>query len=487
MRRLFFTILAILTAASIFTLWINPEVHSPYPIVYWVTDPNPARDEQIALFHQWLEDNDYPRMTLRLDTANHRIEKKIIQGVSGVAGDVMDVPSGGGMRYFRSIGLLRDITEPALQMGFDPSQTFSSMLPEITYQGRQYMFPCNVYTHLVWVNLDSIEEAGLPPPPLQWDLDTFEEYGKRYVAAVNPPDRRQTRFFINTLQTPQLRRSLGLDTFNETLTACILDDPRNVKILERIRKWREVDRILPTAEDEASFATEAGYEGPVMQLFNAGNYAMFLMGRYALIQLREFGNLNLSVSHPPHGGYPNVTAGTRSAGIYTASEHPELAYYFLKFLASEEYNMQIVRDGDALPPNPAFTRTEAFLRPPDYPNEWGLHERFSEAVRDLGIGHSYSPYVLFAQVMRNINNTEAGFTARVFTAEEAARITAERINREIQRTLREHPEMREDYERRLAIQAKIDERRAAGLPVPLEWIENPFYQRYYANMGWLEQ
>ncbi len=191
MKTIFLSVAMALVLASVAMKLTLPGTRSEVPVIYWVTDPNPAREEQIRLFHQWLKKHHYPRMELRLDTANNDTSKKIIQGVSGVGGDCMDIGSGGGMRYFNSIGLLTDVTPWAQQMGFDPSHTYPAMKTEITTDGHQYMFPCNCYDHLYWVNKATFRKYGQPLPPLTWDLQTFERLGKAYVAAANPPGRRR--------------------------------------------------------------------------------------------------------------------------------------------------------------------------------------------------------------------------------------------------------------------------------------------------------
>jgi ABC-type glycerol-3-phosphate transport system substrate-binding protein len=167
-------------------------------------------------------------------------------------------------------------------------------------------------------------------------------------------------------------RSLGLSQYNETLTACTLDDPRTVRVLRLIYKWTYEDHIIPTLAERDSFATDAGYGGSTIQLFNSGNYALFPCCRYGLIQLRNFQKsrrekgqprLELAVVEPPHGGFPNASTGTRASAVYKGGRHQDLAKYFLAYLASEDYNLNIVRDSDALPPNPKYTRTEAYRRP----------------------------------------------------------------------------------------------------------------------------
>lgn len=484
MKTLFFSLVALLVLASIATWRMQTPDDQSIPVLYWATASNPARKEQVALFQQWLERNGYPKMDLRIDTSNNRMEKIVIQGVSGVAGDIIEVQSGGPMRYLQSMGLLRDLTEPARKMGFDSEKTYKSVHSEITTDGRQYMFPCSVSTELILINRETLARFGMEPPPTEWTWEVFEDYGRRFVQAANPPGKRQTHFFISNVNTLQMQRSLGLDTFNETLTACILDDPRNVTVLEKIRQWRDVDRLIPTAEDLASFSTESGYGGAAFQLFNAGTYAMVTTGRWALIQMRDFGKIDLTVSNPPYAKFPNTLITTRAAAIYAGSKNPELAYYFLKFLASEEYAAHIVRDADALPSDPKFAQTEAYLRPPEHPNEWAVHEGYARAATSTAISASYSPFVVPARVTRILNNIESGFAAGIYTAEKAAHLAARQINGEMQRTLREQPELKRDFEQRVARQKAIEERRARGEQVPLDWIENPFYRKYYEEMGW---
>jgi multiple sugar transport system substrate-binding protein len=326
-----------------------------------------------------------------------------------------------------------------------------------------------------------------------WDWDTFEQRGKAFVAAANVPGERRKVFFTSGIGRDimnVLRRSYGLDIFNETLTRCALDDPRYVQTLERIRKWT-LDRLIPTAADAASFATEAGFGGqgggPALQLFNSGNYGMVLIGRYALIQLRQFGAMDLSVSEPPYAEFRNALIGTRAAGIYAGSKHKDLAKLFLAFLASEEYNSHIVEDADAEPPDPKQTQTEAYLRPPAHPNEWGCHEAFAKAAVQIAIPPSASPFVLPGVVERLDDDAFQAFsTSGRLSAPAAARLAATQINNEIDRTLRENPSLLPRYQELLQRQKKIDAYRAQGKKIPLDWIENPFHRRYYLFKGWAE-
>jgi multiple sugar transport system substrate-binding protein len=89
-------------------------------------------------------------------------------------------------------------------------------------------------------------------------------------------------------------------------------------------------------------------------------------------------------------------------------------------------------------------------------------------------------------VVRHVNDADEATMAGTRSPEKAASEATERINDSIAHTIQEDADLAAEYERRLKIQQKIDQRRAAGQPVPLEWINNVFYRRYYREQGWLE-
>ncbi len=487
MKHVFLGVLLVLLLAAAGTRMTSPDAASKLPIIYWVTDPNPARTLQIKTFEQWLKKNNYPPMIVRVDSQNQDASKILIQGVSGVAGDVLDHCGMARLRFISKVGLLEDITEDALKLGCDPSQTFPAVVPDLTVDGRQYVFPCNVAVQLFWVNLATFRKYGFPPPPQRWTFAEFEKMGKEFIEKANAGQSRRTVFFASNSMVQQWRWSMGLDVYNETGTKCTLDDPRNVELLKLVYKWTYEDHILPTSADKSSFDTASGYGGADFQLFNNGNYAMINCGRYALIQFRKFGQMELAVSELPYKEFPVTNISTRASGVYAGGPRKDLAKYFVAYLASEDYNLNIVHDADALPPNPKYTEIDEFKKPKDYPNEWGCHEAFARAAREIAVPISSSPFVLDETANRIINKIQEGFMSKIYTAEQAAEMTVQQVHAEMQRMLEENPNLRPLYEERLALQKKIDEYRAAGRKIPPAWISNPFHRHYYGKIkGWLE-
>jgi ABC-type glycerol-3-phosphate transport system substrate-binding protein len=476
----------VLVLASVITYKLMPEAQNKVPIIYWVTDQNPARELQVDIFHKWLKKHGYPQCELRVDAANTDVAKIVIQSVSGVAGDLID-QGGYQIDYYTSIGLLKDVTDSAKKMGFDPGKTYPAVRNEITEDGRQFTFPCNVGSVLYFINKATFEKYGQPIPPPRWTVEEFEKAGKAFVEKANEGKERREVFFASGVDDVTMCRSAGMDTYNETQTACVLDDMRYVKVLKLIYKWTYEDHILPSTAEAAAFNTVAGYGGATFQLFNNGNYGMVGNGRHALIQFRKFGSLSLAATEPPHMGYPVTLIGIRSCGIYTASKNAELAKYFMAFLASEDYNMNIVRDADALPPRPEFLKREEYLRPKDYPNEWGCHEMFARAALEISVTANSSPFVLYSLATRHMRFYRDQFMNNRLTAEETAHQMMVRINEEMARSLRENPKLQSLYNGRMEIQKKIEARRSEGKKIPASWLFNAFHQKYYRDMGWVEE
>ncbi|MEZ5276948.1 MAG: extracellular solute-binding protein [Opitutaceae bacterium] len=487
MKVFFLLILAGLIAAGVATFKALPG-HGERPVLYWVVDTGEFRERQKALFEKWMVDNGYPAVELRIDATNRDPTKKIVQAVSGVGGDIIDC-STGEVHLLESLGVAEDLTEMAREMGFEASSSYPAIEPELVIDGRQYAFPRNVGTAMLWSNLEAFERAGLDPPPSRWTLDEFEAIGRKYVKALNPAVGPRTTFFMPPLGTADrliLLRSMGGDIYNETMTASIFDSPESAEIYRRFYQWTNVDRLIPTKAESQSLASDSGIVPARMHLFATGQYGLMLAGRWGLIYYRPVGITRLGVSEMPYVSFRNTRIGVGSEVMYAGSKNKELAAYFFKFLASREFNDLIVEGADALPPVPAFASGDTFSRPAEFPNEWGLHDAFLDSALTNAIPVGMSPFILVRVMSRLELDAFERFMADRLTAEEAVRKAAEAINREIARTVSESVAKQQKYAALVEDQKTIDRLKAEGKPIPVKLIRNPFHLRYYAEKGWLE-
>jgi len=478
-----------LTVASFGLYFSREHTVSGAPIVYMTGSPGPDGQEMVRRFREWLAKENLSDVDLRIDASNSDPSKVVIQGISGIGADLIPSNLGPDLRYLKAMGLLTDLTDVAEHGGFGP-KTFASVAQvETGIDGRQFAYPTLLYVLMNYANLDTFALLDLPPPPPQMSFDEFEALGKQFVEKANPPGQKRRRFFCNAVSPLTMRRSLGLDTFNETLTQCTLDDPRNIRVLSLIHQWTYDVRLLPSATDMASFASDgstASSFGPRLYQFAQGNIAIIAGGSYLTNSLRKLGNLRLAVLEPPNGGFPNAVFGAAMLALYAGSPNPEAAMRYLRFLASPEYSTQLIASGQGIPANLTMARHPDFLHPPDHPNEWGCNERFVDAIETIGIPYTPSPFVLYSVYHRISEEAFERFMADRCTAEEAARRAADGINAEIARTLEEQPELKERHEVLTARQREIDARRSRGEKVPLAWIENPFHRLYYQAQGWIE-
>jgi len=491
MKRVFLLIFLLLCGASLGLYLTQPDRGSPVPVLYWITQDDPVKRETIARFEQWLKDNNLPLCEVRIDNVNQDPTKKLAQGLAGVGADIMDIYNT-QTEQFAISGMLMDVTEAAQEMGFGPEKTYPALYSDLVVNGRQYGYPRNAAAPVMWINRDAFARHGLSEPDYMWTWDDFERIGKAYVEATNPPGTRQRSYFTQTLSAIQMRRSLGLSIFNETMTRSILDDPRNTEVMRRLYRWTTELRLIPTLAEQNAMSADAAREGDaVFYLFQHGRYATLCMARYALIRIRPLGKMNLRVVLPPTAEFPNMEFACGIISGYTKTKYPEHVHRFLQFLTSEPFNRLVAESGDSLPPVPEYVHTPDFLRPPDHPEEWEAQDVFSTAAATYGIASCRSPFIPLDMIIRPGTGIDTAICDSVVAGriapEDAGRIEAARINEVIQLNIAHDEELRAEYERLIKVQEKIDELRAAGKKIPLSWITNPFHREYYKAKGWVEE
>jgi ABC-type glycerol-3-phosphate transport system substrate-binding protein len=452
------------------------------PVVYWVTDPNPAREEQIALFRSWLKKKGYPDIQVKLDVANRGLQKTIVQGVTGVAGDMIDA-GGTQVPVLQAMGLLDELGPQLAFFGLPTFQSYEANRHELVLGGKAYGTPCNTIPTLFIVNLGLFEKLGLAAPPQRWSFEEFERQGRRFVAKANEHLKRREVFFAYRVDSVVLRRSLGIGVYNETLTGPWPDLPAVAGVLKKVYQWTYVDHLIPSEAELSSMATEQGYGSADYQLFHKGFFGMTWGGRHALIQLRQMAPaLRLTGVEMPNGGYPNTLTSSRSLVLYAGSRHKAWAGYFFAFLQSEDYSLHVVKDADGMPPLPGMLDRKEFREPAGFTNEWPLHKAYAQAARELAIGYEISPF-LPPTVTSLKMKAGALFMNGVITAEEAVKQAAEGVNEEIEKYVGRTPERKKRFEKAKALQMKIDALKANGEKIPAEWIANNFLRKYYLETG----
>ena len=486
MRKIFILVLAVLVAASALT-WMTLDGRRDSRVrLSWRTDPGVIRYEQAELFQKWQVEHGRkakdggPLCEVSVDSASN--QSSLIQAVSGMGGDIIDAL----VYQYQPMGLCTDLTDAAKQMGFTLDRTYPAFATLMTVDGRQYAASANAFCRNIWANVDTFRKYGLEPPPEEWTPEEFEAIGKEFVKRANAGKERQEVFFTQPLLSDGYHfavcfaRSLGVDLYNETLTGTQLDDPAFLKLYRLLYRWTYVDRLCPTPAESASMTVDSSLGGLNFSQFVSGKFALITTVRSEVIWMRRSSlRPHISTSQMPMYEFKNMPVSIRSLICYRGSHHKDDVMLFFKYLADREYNEEIIRTGDGLPPNPKFALDNPeFLAPPAYPNEGNLHANELKWAMNIGYAMPYSPYVPSegrCWLMLALERYSAGLNS----AEEAVAYARMRYADEFRQTVERNPKLRKKYLADLKLQEKIDTLKKEGKPIPLSWIKNPFYRGYY--------
>ena len=392
------------------------------PLV-WVSDDSPTRNIQIDAFNA-----ENPDLDLRLDFGNRGLEKVILQCGSGVGPDIFDYSDEDIGTYVES-GIPWDVTEAASRMQFSAwTNGWPASINTVTYNGRQYGFPCNTGAVVLVYNKNVFDYFGVPYPegPMTWEefvvmarkvnsLTSPQSGEKRRIYAVNGAT---WRIFFDTLRGEFFTADGQLD---------IVDSEALRKAFETHRQFVLTDRLMPSTVEARSLSGRGGWGGGDLNQFTANRYAMIVTGYWSLIafsrayheqvknleaegvSIEEIKNplerpLRLGVILVPNfaGHPPAYRVESRVASINARSPHREEALRFLQFLAGPTYS-RIINEGiDWLPGNPKYAQLGVEPGPPDL-NRIDLQKATEDAM-NYGYSPRRSPFLLSSDVARTLAN-----------------------------------------------------------------------------------
>lgn len=421
-----FAVLAVISGVAV--LLTPGRTHEKKTPLVWVTDANPQRYVQVDRFNEL-----HPDCDLRIDPDNGGTMKVIVQSCSGMGPDLIDHVKTSTIETYLNAGILMDLTDVAKQWGFGPETLhpkvrpivmMKTLMPDGTYQDRQYGYPCNVANTIIIYNKDVFDRYGVPYPPV--DL-TWEKYLELAQAL--------TRYEENDRSVPVIFGAAGVDDLtiiwekgsdilNADGTRSNLTDPKVVDAMVFLHDLYFRYRIEPTKVQQAGVTSQGGWGGGGYMTWLGENRLGMLWGaRWMLIQLRRFtddqerirtkwasehpgetytgpGRLRLGACLVPRSkdGPRYSRCDARCTAINVDTKHREAALTFMQYLASKDYCDIINKGSDCKPGNVAYCNIESFINP-KYPGEEDIHEMSLRAVQDSRLAPR-SPFVTYATIER---------------------------------------------------------------------------------------
>lgn len=452
MKAFFLVTLAILLLLSFVAQQTKPRpVDSSKTRLIWTSDDNPLRREQLEPFNAL-----HPNVRLELDPGNSEIEKVIVQSLAGVGPDLFDCYAGYQLTAFVKAGIAWDVTDELRSQGIDLKETWSTVHQCASLDGRVYGFPVNAAVNGLWFHKDALAGAGVTLPKGAW---TWESAVPLLQKLVQKDARGKTTCYGIVFDWDnnylQFVYQWGGRMYSPDGTRCTLDSPEAIAAVGFMHDLVFKYKVAPDLAAEQTMAAAGGWGGmSVITLFGAKRSATALGGRWWLCALRDkqYANLQLGAAEAPYGTRHVFVGYGKATLINKNSPNREQALKFLQYLHSPEYNKLINHQADGLCPVKQYAYEDDYLYDPAYPNETD-----NAVWRDMLAAaepEQVSPFMNGAVLQRLISGQLDLVKSGSISAEAAMREATRRVNIRIEENLRQSPDLRAEYDRRIAAQKK---------------------------------
>lgn len=452
MKYVFAVSLLILVVMSIgAVLTIPPRDTGQRKTLVWVTDANPARKSQIALFEEFA-----PELTAVVDSGNLNPSKVIVQSSGGVGPDMMDCYSCYQTDTYVRTGIAWDITKRAEELGITPDICWPGARNIMTWGGRQYTFPTNCGVIGLFFNKDIFDELGMDYPTSEWTWEEFIEVARK-LTKKRIDGRAYERFALQGYPSMAAVWQAGGSFYSKDGTRCTLD---SAQAREGWHFWNDLRvkwDIVPDAVEASGMVGESvSYGGGQPGLFLAGRYVFYPGGRWYQITWRRaneertragLGPFRYGVVGMPRKRRQASRFVARATAINRMGDRREDALRFLEFLASEPYCHDINVTADGISAVMKYSQTVDQVTNPEYPNERECDEVWIDLMPS-GIAMETSPFIIPDDASRIVSEYTSAIMQGQLDVDQAVDRMTKAVNDKIAKNVRTFEHLREEYERR---------------------------------------
>lgn len=308
-----------------------------------------------------------------LHTPENYAEKLLAMVAAGTPPDTAFVDFTNYRTYCRD-GLLLDITDmlkadPVIGApGYfiEPQET-----ERCTYKGRWYgIGSCWVAPH-IYYNADIFEEEGIEPPSNDpdeaWDWNHFLEVCRQLTVDTKGKHPGESGFDVNSVERWGIHwptwsiplhaaiASNGGDWLDRNTGLLILDKPEAIEALQAIADLMLVHQVMP----QSAVFEALGMSNT--QMLETRKLAMAVDGSWALAWIHKI-EATLGTAVLPKFKVPATDMQAHLHSAFARSKHPEAAWRWLRFLATEYYQLLFLRIGLWLPSQTALMTEEGLKR-----------------------------------------------------------------------------------------------------------------------------
>ena len=312
---------------------------------HWEAAFRPVQAEFDANFAE-----EHPEININI-TYNTWADHQNVVPAWAAAGTLPDILYVHGSRVapWAAEGIISDIEDlVAPDTEFDVEGIWEESLRLYRIDGRLHAIPYDHGPVILGYNKDMFDAAGIDYPDENWTMDDLREA----AIALSNPDELQwgwSGFFgFDNHNGVSFLGPWGGAAMNEDETEMTLDSDA---VREATNFWTGLiheDGAAPTAVDGESM-------GGIANVFQNGLSAMHAVPSWSTPSLRQFASFEWDVAPWPTGPVQRVTGSFGSGyGITTSSEHPDVAWTYLReYLSTEGMIFMWSLTGRGSPARPA--------------------------------------------------------------------------------------------------------------------------------------
>lgn len=241
---------------------------------------------------------------------------------------------------------------------WDATEYFAAPLSALRDgRGHLYGLPSTFTPYVLYLNLDLIEGAGLARPRPGWTWEEFLELARRTTVQR---EGRIEQYGVSLTQWLQAVAPWVWQNGGRLLEPG--GERAGMGSAEFVGAMRFL-RSLLHEERVASF--DASFEAQLSQgLFQAGKAAMYgPVGYWETYRFQFIRDFRWDVAPLPRGSEAATSVAMTAYVVPRTSAEPELAYEFVRMLASERYQRTLAEIGNGVPGLKSAARSPSFLKP----------------------------------------------------------------------------------------------------------------------------
>ncbi|MBN2189681.1 MAG: sugar ABC transporter substrate-binding protein [Candidatus Aureabacteria bacterium] len=319
-------------------------------------------------------------------------------------------------------GAVYSLDDIVKETGFDVSEYFPELIDAYTFNDRLYALPGSFTTRVLYYNRDLFDEMELPYPDESWDWEKFREVAqkltKRNASGITTQFGAALYSDAADMWVLYILQNGGR-IFDDTGRKCIIRNPEAVQAIKYFKDLITKYHVIPDQSDIQGADS--------FQIFVSGRAAMFIGGRWYVVNFREKENLSFGIAPLPKGKKRATFLDSHGWAVTSSSKDKAADWVFLSYLAGQKGNRYVVDEGDSVPVYKKEALSEDFLRDKKYPNE-------DNKVFIDSIGYAYppkkytSPFIPWNLFNRVLMENFDKFTLGEASAEETLQNIEDRLN-----------------------------------------------------------